>query len=122
MNIIIENSLTRIYGDRKVVYFTLIDDAENSYKMLDDIPATANAQEYLDARIEEELAFALAEVPWRNRYDASEVAKAKAILDNLPSWQTVSDAIDAATTLAACKVIIKKLARVVYWLARKRAD
>lgn len=49
-------------------------------------------------------------------------AKAQAFLDNLPSWQEVSDAIDAATTIAACKVILKRLARVVYWLARDRAD
>jgi len=47
-------------------------------------------------------------------------AKAQSITDNPPSWQAVSDAIDAATTLAACKVIIKKLARVVYWLAKNQ--
>jgi hypothetical protein len=49
-------------------------------------------------------------------------AKAQALIDNLPTWQAVSDAIDAATTIAACKVILKKLARVVYWLAKDKAD
>lgn len=51
-----------------------------------------------------------------------EAQKAQALIDNLPSWQQVSDTIDAATTIAACKVILKKLARVVYWLAKNRND
>ena len=54
--------------------------------------------------------------------EARIAAKAQAIIDNLPSWQQVSDAIDAATTIAAIKVIIKKMARIVYWLAKDRAD
>ena len=52
---------------------------------------------------------------------ASDLAKAQALIDNLPSWQQVSDAIDAATTVAALKVIVKKVARVVYWLAKNSA-
>ena len=49
-------------------------------------------------------------------------AKAQEIFDNLPAWQAIVDAIEAATTIAALKVIIKKMARVLYWLARDRAD
>jgi hypothetical protein len=52
---------------------------------------------------------------------ARQAAKAQAYVDNLPSWQAVSDAIDAATTIAALKVIVKKMARVVYWLAKDKA-
>lgn len=54
--------------------------------------------------------------------EARIAAKAQAIIDNLLSWQQVSDAIDGATTIAAIKVIIKKMARIVYWLAKDRAD
>lgn len=46
--------------------------------------------------------------------------RAADIEDSIPSWQQVSDAIDSATTIAACKVILKKLARVVYWLAKNK--
>jgi hypothetical protein len=42
------------------------------------------------------------------------------IEESIPSWQQVSDAIDSATTIAACKIILKKLARVVYWLAKNK--
>ena len=45
-------------------------------------------------------------------------AKAQSFNNNFPSWKAVSEAIDAATTLAAMKVIVKKMARVVYWLAK----
>jgi hypothetical protein len=53
--------------------------------------------------------------------EAAIVQKAQDIADNLPTWQQVSDAIDAATTLAAMKVIVKKLAKIVYWLAKNSA-
>lgn len=49
---------------------------------------------------------------------ATNAAKAQAIIDNLPSWKQVSGTIDAATTLAELKLIVKKLARVQYWLAK----
>jgi len=46
--------------------------------------------------------------------ETAQLAKAQEIIDNLPDWQQVSNAIDSATTIAALKVITKKLARVVY--------
>jgi hypothetical protein len=49
-------------------------------------------------------------------------AKVQAIAENLPSWQEIDDAITAATTIAGLKVIIRKMARVLYWLAKDRAD
>jgi len=65
-------------------------------------------------------------------YQAFEAAKKAAIIDTMPTWSAVSDKYDtmltdleAATTIAAMKVIFatliktsKKVARVVYWLAR----
>ena len=40
------------------------------------------------------------------------------VIDNLPTWIQVTNAIDVATTVPQLKVIIKKLARVVYLLAK----
>jgi DNA-binding GntR family transcriptional regulator len=78
---------------------TLANDVITNYESL--------AAAYLQAQAQEAQAEAL-----------KQQAKAQAIEDNLPSWQQVSDAIDAATTIAACKVIIKKMARIIYWLAK----
>lgn len=47
-----------------------------------------------------------------------ETTKLAAIQDNLPDWATIKTAIENATTIAALKIIITKLARVVYWLAK----
>jgi hypothetical protein len=63
-------------------------------------------------------------------------AKAADLVDALPDWATVAAKFDQrtaalanATTIAAVKVVLqglidvtKQLARVVYWLARDRAD
>lgn len=53
---------------------------------------------------------------------AAREVKAQDFLDNLPSWAAVKTAIEGATTIAALRVIVLKLARVVYWLARDKAD
>jgi hypothetical protein len=50
----------------------------------------------------------------------AEAAKIRAVLDNLPDWQTVSTAIDAANTIPKLQVIVKKLARVLYWIAKNK--
>jgi hypothetical protein len=44
--------------------------------------------------------------------------KELSIETNLPSWQIISDAIDQAATLPALKIIVKKMARVLYWIAK----
>lgn len=49
---------------------------------------------------------------------AKQAAKVQDIVNNLPSWQSVSDAIDNVATLAAMKIIFKKVCRIVYWLAK----
>jgi hypothetical protein len=44
--------------------------------------------------------------------------KLTSIQDNLPSWNVVSNAVDNITNLAEAKTYLKKLSRVVYWLAK----
>ena len=48
--------------------------------------------------------------------------KAQEILDNLQAWKEIAAAIDGVSTIAGLKVVVKKMARVLYWLARDRAD
>jgi hypothetical protein len=54
--------------------------------------------------------------------EARIAAKAQDFLDNLLSWSQVDTAITNIANLADAKVFIKKLARVVYWLAKDKAD
>ena len=49
-------------------------------------------------------------------------AKAQALLDNIPSWAQVDAAVTNIANLADAKAFIRKLARVVYWLAKDRED
>ena len=53
---------------------------------------------------------------------AVQAAKKQAIIDNLPSWAQVETAVDNIANLADAKAFIKKLSRVVYWLAKDTAD
>lgn len=48
-------------------------------------------------------------------------AKIQSLSDNLPSWDKVSTTVDNIANLADAKVFLKKLARVVYWLAHNKA-
>jgi hypothetical protein len=41
---------------------------------------------------------------------------------NLPTWSQVSAAVDNISNLAEAKAFLKKLSRVVYWLARDSGD
>jgi len=41
------------------------------------------------------------------------------LTDNLPSWSAVSTAVDNIANLADAKAFLKKLSRVVYWLAKE---
>ena len=54
--------------------------------------------------------------------EAAQAQKAADIVDSLPTWQQVSNAIDEVSTIAGLKVVVKKLARVVYWLAKNKVD
>jgi len=53
---------------------------------------------------------------------ATQKAKVQAMVDNFPSWSQVSTAVDNISNLAEAKTFIKKLARIVYWLACDKAD
>lgn len=48
----------------------------------------------------------------------AEAAKMQEIIDNLPTWEKVSAAIDNVSSLAEMKAIVKKIARVLYLVAR----
>ena len=48
--------------------------------------------------------------------------RAQELVENLPTWLQVSNAVDNISNLAGAKVFLKKLARVVYWLAKNTAD
>ena len=47
-----------------------------------------------------------------------EASKTSAISTNLPSWTVVETAVDNISSLADAKAFLKKLSRVVYWLAK----
>jgi hypothetical protein len=49
-------------------------------------------------------------------------AKAQDFADDIPSWAQVSTAVDGISNLADAKAYIKKLSRVVYWLAKDKQD
>jgi hypothetical protein len=53
---------------------------------------------------------------------AREDGKYRVINENLPSWQEIDDAITNATTIAALKVIIRRMARVVYLMAKNKGE
>ena len=64
----------------------------------------------------------LADIAAAKQAEAARIAaKAQAIVDNLPSWSQVSASCDAISNLAEAKVFIKKLTRIVYWLAKDTA-
>lgn len=48
----------------------------------------------------------------------AEYQKDKDIINNLPDWSTVSNNIDNISNLNEAKIFIKKLSRIVYWLAK----
>ena len=41
---------------------------------------------------------------------------------NIPSWSAVASAVDNISNLAEAKIVLKKLARIVYWLAKNQAN
>ena len=53
---------------------------------------------------------------------AKEAYKRQQIEERMPSWAAVSDAVDAAFANTAQRTLIKRLCRVVYWLAKNRED
>lgn len=69
-----------------------------------------------------EFAALMSVLPEVRAKNEKEAKRKQDFIDALPSWQQVADAIDGVTTIAGLKVVVKKLARVVYWLARNKVD
>ena len=85
----------------------------------------ANAEE-VEAKFvtEEEYSVIYAEAtrPEREAREAIITARAQDIASALPTWAQAEAAIDGVSNLAEAKAILKKLARVVYWLAKNAED
>ena len=58
----------------------------------------------------------------RTAEEARQAAKAQAIIDNLPTWAEVDQAVTNISNLADAKAFIRKLARIVYWLAKDKQN
>lgn len=100
---------------------TLIKNAENAGYLAADIEEReVDDAGYLTALAADPVE--VAKVEALTAIKAAQELKAQEFLDNLPSWEKVKTAIEGATTIAALRAIVLKLARVVYWLARDRAD
>ena len=56
------------------------------------------------------------------KIEADALQKEHDFTDNIPNWQTVTNNIDAITNLAEAKAFLRKLARVVYWLAKNTSE
>lgn len=54
--------------------------------------------------------------------EADKIQKVNDINSNLPAWKQVSDEIDGISSLAGAKVALKKIARIVYWLAKNQME
>ncbi len=48
--------------------------------------------------------------------------KIQDFIDSLPSWSAVSTSIDNIGSMADAQVILKKMARVIYWLAKNQPN
>jgi hypothetical protein len=55
-------------------------------------------------------------------FNEQERAKFQAIETNLPSWSQVETYLDGVSNLTEAKAALKKIARVVYWLAKNKGD
>lgn len=51
-----------------------------------------------------------------------EAAKQSAINTNLPSWSQVETALDGISNLAEAKAALKKISRIIYWLAKGKGE
>ncbi len=59
-----------------------------------------------------------AELDMVNEVNADRAQKVLDIQTNLPSWSQVESYLDGLANLAEAKIALKKIARVVYWLAK----
>jgi len=125
MRILIEKSTGRLIesqsgGETQEHLDTLIQNAINAGYREIDIDAKFIPNEDLAALIEasktpEQLAAEQAKID-------SLAAKAQAFIDNLHSRAAVHNAVNNIANLADAKAFLLKLADVVYWLAKDKAD
>lgn len=101
----------------KVVDGVILEMDEKEKAAVDQAEADA-----LAAKLAAEQAAAEAAAIAQAALDAKIAAKLAAITDNLPSWAVVETAVDNIANLADAKAYLKKLSRVVYWIARDKAD
>jgi|WetSurMetagenome_2_1015567.scaffolds.fasta_scaffold00825_6 hypothetical protein len=64
------------------------------------------------------LTMSQAELDQVNEVNSDRVQKVSDIQNNLPSWTQVETYLDNLANLAEAKIALKKIARVVYWLAK----
>ena len=69
-----------------------------------------------------EAAYLAEELAEKEAAEALQTAKQQSLVDNLPSWFLVNDAINNIANLADAKAFIKKLSRVVYLDLKNSVD
>ncbi len=79
-------------------------------------------QKYIEESHADMIAFRAAEAQAVADKAAEQAQKAQDIIDNLPSWVQVENNINNIPDLAGAKAFLRKLTRVVYWLAKNSAD
>jgi hypothetical protein len=106
-------------SDKKVCAST---DKQNSLLLTHVLIAFGGEEsDYIEQEVDDDgYKAALAEDPVE-KVKTLQKSKQSDIDTNLPSWQIVSDAIDTAFT-GSQRVVIKKLAKVIYWLAKNKED
>lgn len=115
--LIVKSTKQIVFSSTAATEGTLLQNAINIGYSKDDVEERfVTLQEYEVAKSEDPVYHA--QVQAEVDAKSAEAAKQQAFIDNLPTWQQVSDAIDGVNTIAGLKVVVKKLARVVYWLAR----
>lgn len=121
MRICVEKATNRIIEMHSAaVEGTLIQNALNAGYTIDQIEEReVTPLEYAEARMLDPVYIARQQsLQERREFEAT---KLQEIVSNLHTWQQVSDAIDGVTTIAGLKTVVKKLARVVYLLAKNSA-
>ena len=106
----------------------LIEAQSNDAASLDNLIENAKAAGFLEKEIEVKIVSdmeyqeILDNLP-ENLASKDRLAREKTDIEEaLPSWAAVDQAITNVTTMADAKQMLRKLARVIYWLAKKKAD
>lgn len=79
-------------------------------------------QESLPETSQDIMAWFETEAAQRAAIGQKKTEKSLVIEANLRDWVTVESTVDSISDLAGSKAFLKKLARVVYWLAKNKAE